>query len=95
MESRLEMKERHRIERLLAKEAPIGLVAMGLIILFGGTALTLGTSVFWGVWYWISGLMVFSFNYLVVRRRLEELGERHHVQIESLKKPLTIEEVID
>ena len=95
METKLEMKERHRIERLKAKNPPIGILLMILIPLFAGTLLTLLLGLFWGLWYWMFGGMIFSYNSFVVHKRFEEIADRQRIEINSIKNPLPITEVLD
>ena len=79
METLLQMKERHRIERLRAKEPPIGIWWMTLLIFGIGTVLMVAVSLvidrYWFFCYFVIWLIFFSYNTHVVRRRLEELGD--------------------
>ena len=99
MESLLQMKERHRVERLRAKQPPIGLWLMTVLIFVVGTVLMVTVSLvierYWFFCYFVVGGIFLSYNTYVVRGRLEELGDKHRIQIASCQKPLVVNEAID
>ncbi|MAS94472.1 MAG: hypothetical protein CMO55_14830 [Verrucomicrobiales bacterium] len=95
METILAMKERHRVERLNAKRPPIGIFLMILIPLVCGSVLTYFIGFFWGVFYWIIGGMLFSYNSYVVHKRLDAIADRQKAEIDSRENTVRVTEVVD
>lgn len=95
METKLAMKERHRVERLNAKKPPIGIFLMILIPLVCGTLLTHFLGFFWGFFYWLIGGMLFSYNSYVVYKRLDAIADRQKAEIDSRENPIRVTEVLD
>ncbi len=95
MESLIDMKDRQRIERMMARKLPIGLILMAILPIIGGFVLTWLFNYIWGLWSVIFEGMILSFNAFVIRRRLEDLAEKHHRELETRSNPVAIEEVFD
>ncbi len=86
METKLELKSRQRIERLMASEPPISWYVMPFLILGGGVLIgaacfAMGADY---VFVWpplaVVGYAIFSYNGYAVRQRLEALDEEHRIE---------------
>jgi len=95
METLIDMKDRHRIERMNARKLPIGLILMAILPVLAGFALTWLFNFFWGLWFAIFEGMALSFNAFVIRRRLEKLAEKHQRELSTRSSPVAIVEVLE
>ncbi|MCB1086902.1 MAG: hypothetical protein KDM63_07640 [Verrucomicrobiae bacterium] len=97
METKLQLKERQRVERLKAKIPPISPIAMPFIILIGGVILAKGLFALGAdyIYVWptfaVFGFAIFSFNAYTVRRRIERLDEEHLLERKMLDGALRAE----
>ncbi len=86
METKLELKSRQRIERLMASEPPISWYVMPFLILGGGLLIAAACFAMGAdyVFIWpplaVMGYAIFSYNGYVVRQRLEAIDEQHRIE---------------
>jgi len=88
-ETQLAMLNRQRLERMKAMDAPLGILPLLIALLLAG-GLLLALYYYEDLQHapWVTIILVLYFGYRnwAVRRRLEKLGQRHYLELESLKK---------